>query len=84
MLLRNAGLDCITIGLESDRAEEHDAVRGAEGSYQTAMDAIGVARAAGLFTAISTMATREKLCNGKHGAAVFFRRKTDEGPDSRR
>ncbi len=62
--LRDAGLDCITIGLESDRAEEHDAVRGVEGSYQTGMDAIRTARAAGLFTAISTMATRVKLRNG--------------------
>ncbi len=62
--LREAGLDCITVGLESDRPEEHDAVRGVEGSFATAMDAIRIAREAGLFTAISTMATHDKLRRG--------------------
>jgi MoaA/NifB/PqqE/SkfB family radical SAM enzyme len=62
--LRKAHLDCITIGIESDRPDEHDAVRGVAGSYQTAMDAIAVSREAGLFTAISTMATRDKIQRG--------------------
>ena len=62
--LRDAGLDCMTIGIESDRPGEHDAVRGVEGSFATAMAAIRIAREAGVFTAISTMATREKLRDG--------------------
>lgn len=62
--LRDAGLTCLTIGLESDRAEEHDRIRGTQGSFETGVEAARQARAAGLFTAISTVATREKLRTG--------------------
>ena len=39
-------------------------MRGVAGSFDTAMNAIAVAQEAGLFTAISTMATRDKIQRG--------------------
>jgi MoaA/NifB/PqqE/SkfB family radical SAM enzyme len=62
--LRDAGLDCMTIGIESDDAERHDAVRGVKGSFDTALSSIRISRQAGLYTAISTIGSRDKLENG--------------------
>lgn len=62
--LRSVGLGCITIGIESDEPLAHDAIRGVPGSFNTAMRAIHMSLDAGLFTAISTMATHEKIQNG--------------------
>ncbi|MBN1846153.1 MAG: radical SAM protein [Sedimentisphaerales bacterium] len=63
--LRQAGLDCLMIGIESDEAGEHDAVRGVAGSFDEAMAAISLSREAGLYTALSTVATKEKIKNGQ-------------------
>lgn len=62
--LYNARLDCITIGIESDDSAKHDAIRGVKGSFDTALSAIDVSLAAGLYTAISTIAGRDKLNDG--------------------
>lgn len=62
--LCDAGLDCMTIGIESDDAAEHDRIRGVLGSYETALSAIDMSLAAGLYTAISTVASRNKLQAG--------------------
>lgn len=62
--LVNAGLDCITIGIEFDNAAKHDAIRGVTGSFDTALSAIKLSLAAGLYTAISTIASRDKLNDG--------------------
>jgi radical SAM protein with 4Fe4S-binding SPASM domain len=62
--LNEAGLDCMTIGIESDDPEEHDSIRGVKGSYGTALSSIKISLEAGLYTAISTIGDREKLKNG--------------------
>ena len=62
--LFHAGLDCMTLGIESDDPEKHDAIRGVKGSYDTAIASIGLSLEAGLYTAISTVANREKLNDG--------------------
>lgn len=62
--LRSAGLDCLTIGMESDESAIHDAVRGVQGSYAGATASIALALDAGLYTAISTIGSREKLVDG--------------------
>lgn len=62
--LRDAGLDCMTIGIESNDAELHDAIRGVKGSYDTALASVRVSLESGLYTAISTIGSRDKLNNG--------------------
>lgn len=63
--LVDADLDCIMIGLESDDPLEHDRVRGVKGSFDEAIGAIGLSIEAGLYTAISTVGTKEKIKNGR-------------------
>lgn len=62
--LREAGLDCMTVGIESDSPDEHDFIRGVKGSFDTTLSAITMSLDAGLYTAISTVGTREKLTHG--------------------
>lgn len=63
--LMSAGLDCIMIGIESDDSAEHDNIRGVSGSFDEAIKAIGLSLEAGLYTAISTVGTKEKIKNGQ-------------------
>jgi MoaA/NifB/PqqE/SkfB family radical SAM enzyme len=63
--LARAGLDCMMIGIESDIAAEHDKVRGVAGSFEQAIKAIDLSLEAGLYTAISTVGTKEKIKNGQ-------------------
>lgn len=63
--LMGAGLDCIMIGIESDDSTEHDKVRGVSGSFDEAMEAIALSLEAGLYTAISTVGTKEKINSGQ-------------------
>jgi MoaA/NifB/PqqE/SkfB family radical SAM enzyme len=65
--LSRAKLTCVTVGVESADPVAHDAVRGAAGSFDEARQAVAVCRDAGLYTAVSTMATREKLASGEMG-----------------
>jgi len=63
--LKAAGLDCLTIAIESASPKTHDAARNFEGSFQAAELAIGVARDAGLYTAVSTVGTHAKISSGE-------------------
>jgi MoaA/NifB/PqqE/SkfB family radical SAM enzyme len=63
--LRDAGLDYLTLGLESADPARHDAVRGLAGSFAEAEGAAAACREAGLYLAISTVATRERLAAGE-------------------
>ena len=63
--LAEAGLTCVTVGVESTDAAAHDVVRGQDGSFAEARAAVTVCREAGLYTAVSTVATREKLASGE-------------------
>lgn len=62
--LKNAGLDCLMIGLESDDGERHDKIRGVAGSFDEGLGAIETSLKAGLYTAISTVASRDKINDG--------------------
>jgi MoaA/NifB/PqqE/SkfB family radical SAM enzyme len=63
--LAEAKLTCLTVGIESDDASAHDAIRGASGSFEAAAQAVQVSKAAGIYTAISTVGTRERIASGE-------------------
>ena len=64
--LKAAGCDCITIGMESSRKDEHNAIRGGKcDSFASASIATEASQQAGLFTAHSTIGTRERLVSGE-------------------
>jgi MoaA/NifB/PqqE/SkfB family radical SAM enzyme len=63
--LARAKLDCVTVGIESSDPAAHDAVRGESGSFGEARAAVAVCRDAGLYPAVSTIGTREKLASGE-------------------
>jgi MoaA/NifB/PqqE/SkfB family radical SAM enzyme len=65
--LVRAGLTCVTIGIELANAARHDAVRGSAGSFAQAEAAARACREAGLYLAISTVATREKMGRPREG-----------------
>lgn len=62
--LKEAGLTWLTVSLESLTPDEHDQVRQRKGAYETALKAMRAGVQAGLFVAMSTMATRQRLLNG--------------------
>ena len=62
--LCKSGLSCLTIGLESDNSEYHDKIRGVDDSFEEGIKAIELSQDAGLYTAISTVGTRDKLNDG--------------------
>jgi len=62
--LREASLTNLTVGLEYSEAETHDEIRRRAGSFDQARHAVQLAQQAGLYTALSTIGTREKLANG--------------------
>ena len=64
MRLAKAGVTCVTIGLESADAAAHDELRGQPGSFAEAETAVRACRDAGIYLAISTVGTREKLAAG--------------------
>jgi MoaA/NifB/PqqE/SkfB family radical SAM enzyme len=63
--IAQAGPTCFTIGLESTKPEEHDAVRGLKGSFDAAKKAVRLLNEAGVYTAISTIGKREKIISGE-------------------
>ncbi len=63
--LLKAGLDWITIGLESTDAAFQDKIRGKDGSLQKAINAIKICKEVGIYTTIGTIGTREKMNNGE-------------------
>jgi MoaA/NifB/PqqE/SkfB family radical SAM enzyme len=62
--LADAGLNCLMIGIENGNASEHDNTRGVTGSFDEALRAIEISLQAGLYTAISTAATKDKIKKG--------------------
>ena len=63
--LAEARLTCVTVGIESADPARHDKVRGRGGSFEEARAAVAACREAGLYTAVSTVATRRKLAGGE-------------------
>lgn len=63
--LAEAGLDTLTVSLESVTPEKHDQVRQKAGSFEKALAAIKAAQQAGLYVAMSSMATREAMNSGE-------------------
>jgi MoaA/NifB/PqqE/SkfB family radical SAM enzyme/SAM-dependent methyltransferase len=59
--LKDAGLFAVGISLDSDREDEHDALRGHAGAFETALMALRVTREAGLYAYVVALATRELL-----------------------
>ena len=62
--LSDAKLGCLMIGMESDKRHEHDGIRGVCGSFDAGVAAVKTSLDAGLYTAISTVATAAKIENG--------------------
>jgi MoaA/NifB/PqqE/SkfB family radical SAM enzyme len=62
--LAEAGTDCVTLGVESTDAAEHDARRGSAGSFAAARAAVATLGQAGVYVALSTIATREAIRSG--------------------
>ncbi len=63
--LAEAGCACVTIGMESAEPAHHDEVRGGAGSFAEAQSAARDCREAGLYLAISTIGTRERIASGE-------------------
>ena len=63
--LAAANVTCVTVGIESADAAEHDDVRGAAGSFDEARAAVAACHAAGVYTAVSTVGTRQRLREGQ-------------------
>lgn len=63
--LADAGVTCVTVGMESSRPGEHDAVRGVAGSFAETREAVKACHNAGLYVALSTVGTRERLHDGQ-------------------
>lgn len=63
--LAKTPLACITVGIECTDAAKHDDIRQTSGSFKIACDAVRNAVDAGLYTAISTVAFRDKIESGE-------------------
>ena len=61
--LKIAGLDSIMFGIESPHPKIHDNIRRAPGSFDQTIKALKIALETGFYTAISTIATPEKIAN---------------------
>jgi MoaA/NifB/PqqE/SkfB family radical SAM enzyme len=64
--LHRAGLWSVCVSLDSDRPDEHDAMRGS-GAFETATQALRLARARGFYTMIGTLATPQAVEDGMLG-----------------
>ena len=63
--LKESGLDCIHISIDSTNPEMHDDIRGLEGLFQKAIEGVKNCIEAGLLTGISVIATPEAIKNGE-------------------
>lgn len=77
--LAEAGTDCVTLGVESADAAEHDALRRVEGSFAAARAAAMALQRAGVYVALSTIATREAIHSGQLGRIYELARKWHAG-----
>lgn len=62
--LAAAGVTNVTVGLESSDPAAHDRVRGRSGSFDEAAAAVAACRDAGVYVAVSTIGTPEKIAGG--------------------
>jgi len=62
--LAESNVGCVTIGFDSYDEKEHDKIRGKKGSFKTGIKALEACNKADIYTAIGTIATKEKLNNG--------------------
>jgi MoaA/NifB/PqqE/SkfB family radical SAM enzyme len=63
--LADAGVDCVTIGIESADAATHDAIRGVAGSWECARAAVAACLEAGVYPAVSTIGLRDRIASGE-------------------
>lgn len=63
--LKNAGLTAAVVSLDSHIPAEHNANRSSASAHAEAVAALKNAVAAGLYSAISTVITRDMLCSGR-------------------
>lgn len=63
--LYKANVGCVSFGIEHTDANTQDKIRGEKGSLQNAINAIKLCNEAGIYTAIATIGTREKISNGE-------------------
>ena len=63
--LKNAGVGCVTIGIESADPKTHDKTRGRIGSFIEGKNAAAACLNENIFTAIGTVATRERITTGE-------------------
>jgi len=70
--LKDAGLFALAVSLDSVEPLKHDRMRGREGAFRTAIDAIGVARDEGLYPYVVAVATREFLVEEHFFAFMRF------------
>jgi len=63
--LYKANVGCISFGIEHTDAKTQDKIRGERGSLQNAINAIKLCDQVGIYTAIATIGTREKINNGE-------------------
>jgi MoaA/NifB/PqqE/SkfB family radical SAM enzyme len=64
--LKRAGLWAFCVSLDHSDPREHDRLRGKEGAYARALAAVRLARRAGFYTMISSVATRSFVEAGMH------------------
>jgi len=62
--LKEAGLFCVYVSIDSPRPEIHNRLRRCDGLHEAAMEGAARAREHGLYTGLSTYATSESLANG--------------------
>jgi len=63
--LAEAGVGMITVGIESTNADIQDKVRGKKASLQLGINAIKICKEVGIYPAIGTIGTHERIKNGE-------------------
>jgi MoaA/NifB/PqqE/SkfB family radical SAM enzyme len=63
--LKDAGLFCFVISLDSTDPMTHDKLRGFKGAFDNAVNAIEISKNLGFYTVVSTVATKENINNGE-------------------
>jgi len=63
--LQDHGLECVAVGIEAASPQAHDAIRGVQGSFEQAITALRACSEVGIYTAVSTIATRQKIASGE-------------------
>jgi len=62
--LADAGVSCVTVGIESPEPAAHEPQRDRPGSFEEARAAVDFCRRADIYTALSTIGTRERIASG--------------------